>query len=140
MISPLPEWLWPPKLADGDLPWGVCTHRVPRSFGHKVLQDHMTMRGHVTIWKILYLHFYKAYGHCTWNMEYDCHIFSKYLVFQMKNVVFQSKYLALRSKIRNFEKLGFSHLEYEILSISSEIPSISKKVWNPGTLYMYTLA
>ena len=26
------------------------------------------------------------------SMEYDCHIFPKYLVFQMKNLVFQSKY------------------------------------------------
>ena len=26
------------------------------------------------------------------SMEYDCHIFSKHLVFQMKNLVFQSKY------------------------------------------------
>ena len=32
------------------------------------------------------------------NMEYDCHMFSKYLVFQMKNLVFQSKYLVFRSK------------------------------------------
>ena len=26
------------------------------------------------------------------TMEYDCHIFWKYLVFQMKNLVFQLKY------------------------------------------------
>ena len=63
-------------------------------------------------------------------MEYDCHIFSKYLVFQMKNLVFQSKYLVFRSKtldfVRNtryFESV-ISHLEFEILGISS----ISKKV------------
>ena len=31
--------------------------------------------------------------------------------------------------MRNFEILGFSHLEFEILVISSEIPSISK-TWN----------
>ena len=31
-------------------------------------------------------------------MEHDCHVFSKYLVFEMKNQVFQSKYLAFRSK------------------------------------------
>ena len=35
-------------------------------------------------------------------MEYDCHIFSKYLVF-LKNLVFQSKYLVFRSKSLNFE-------------------------------------
>ena len=29
-------------------------------------------------------------------MKYDCHIFSKYLELQMKNLVFQSKYLAFR--------------------------------------------
>ena len=61
------------------------------------------------------------------SMEYDCHIFSKYPVFQMKNLVFQSKYLVFR--FRNFEILGFSHLKFEILGISSEIPSISK-TWN----------
>ena len=67
-------------------------------------------------------------------MEYDYHIFSKYLVFQMKNLVFQSKYLVFRSKaldidrntryFENFEILSFSHLEFEILVISNEIPSI----------------
>ena len=36
-----------------------------------------------------------------WPMEYDCYIFSKYLAFQMKNLVFQSKYLVFR--IINFE-------------------------------------
>ena len=30
--------------------------------------------------------------------EYGCHIFSKYLVFQIKKSVFQSKYLVFRSK------------------------------------------
>ena len=55
-------------------------------------------------------------------MEYDCHIFLKYLVFQMKNLVFRS------NRIRNFEMLGFSHVEFEILGISSKITSISKKV------------
>ena len=43
-----------------------------------------------------------------------------------KNLGFQSKCEVFR--IRNFEILGFSHLEFEILGISSEIPSISKKV------------
>ena len=47
-------------------------------------------------------------------MEYDCHIFLKYLVFQMKNLVFRS------NRIRNFEILGFSLLEFEILGISSK--------------------
>ena len=66
-------------------------------------------------------------------MEYDCHIFLKYLVFQMKNLVFRS------NRIRNFEMLGFSLLEFEILGISSKIPSISKNMWNPGFLmdFMY---
>ena len=35
-------------------------------------------------------------------MEYDCHIFSKYVVF-LKNLVFESKYLVFRSKTLNFE-------------------------------------
>ena len=71
------------------------------------------------------------------SMEYDCHIFSKYLVFQMKNISieihsisiktleFRSKYLVFW--IRNFEILGFLHLEFEIVGTSSEIPSISKR-------------
>ena len=58
----------------------------------------------------------------TRSMEYDCHIFLKYLVFQMKNLVFRS------NRIRNFEMLGFSHFEFEILGISSKMPSISKKM------------
>ena len=32
----------------------------------------------------------------------------------------------------NFEILGLSHLEFEIQGISSEIPSISKRVQNLG--------
>ena len=50
----------------------------------------------------------------------------------MKNLVFQSKYLVFRSKtldVRNLEMPGFSHLEFEILGILSEIPRISK-AWN----------
>ena len=62
------------------------------------------------------------------HLEYDCHIFSKYLVFQMKNLVFHSKHLVFRSKtleyqvfqIKNFKILGFSHLKFEIIGISSE--------------------
>ena len=42
-------------------------------------------------------------------MEYDCHIFSKYLVFQMKNLVFQSKHLVFQTWIL-----------IEILDISNE--------------------
>ena len=37
-------------------------------------------------------------------MEYDCHIFLKYLVFQMKKLVFQSKYLVFRSKTLDFDQ------------------------------------
>ena len=44
----------------------------------------------------------------------------------IENLGFRSKYWVFR--FRNFEILGFSHLEFEILGISSEIPSISKKV------------
>ena len=36
-------------------------------------------------------------------MEYDCHIFSKYLVFQMKNLVFQLKTLDFDRNARYFE-------------------------------------
>ena len=42
----------------------------------------------------------------------------------------RSKYPLFR--IKNFEILGFLHIEFEILGISSEIPSISKEFWNPG--------
>ena len=54
------------------------------------------------------------YMECTDGLKYikyDCHIFSKYLVFQMKNLVFQSKnlvfqskYLLFRSKTLNFDR------------------------------------
>ena len=60
----------------------------------------------------------------------------------MKNLVFQSKYLLFRSKTLNFDRNTryfeseilkyFLHLEFEMLGISNEIPSISKKVSNPG--------
>ena len=57
-------------------------------------------------------------------------------VFQMKILVLQSKYLVFRSKPLNFDRtkieiLGFSHLKFEILGNSTEIPITSKKVWNP---------
>ena len=45
----------------------------------------------------------------------------------LENLGFRSKYLVFR--FRNFEILDFWHLEFEILGISSEIPSISK-TWN----------
>ena len=70
-------------------------------------------------------------------MEYDCHIFLKYLVCQMKNLVLQCKSYYFEPWIlieilgvsnRNSEILGFSHLELEILGISSETPSIPKKM------------
>ena len=51
-------------------------------------------------------------------MEYDCHMIKNF-GFRSKNQVF---------RIKNFEILGFSHLEFEILGISNEIPSISKSV------------
>ena len=38
----------------------------------------------------------------TVNMKHDCHIFSKCLACQMKNLVFQSKYLAFRLKTLDF--------------------------------------
>ena len=45
------------------------------------------------------------------------------LVFRLKNSVFQ---------IRNYEMLGFSHTEFEVLGILTEISSISKKVSYSG--------
>ena len=36
-------------------------------------------------------------------MECDCHMFLKYLVVQMNNLVFQSKYLVFRSKTLDFD-------------------------------------
>ena len=48
------------------------------------------------------------------------------LSISIKNLEFRSKYQVFR--IRNVEILGFSHFEFEILGISSEIPGISKKV------------
>ena len=48
----------------------------------------------------------------------------------MENLGFQSKYEVFQ--IRNFEILGFSHIEYERLSISCKIPSISERCEIPG--------
>ena len=36
--------------------------------------------------------------------EYDCYIFSKYLVFQMKNLGFPSKYLVFPLKTFDFDR------------------------------------
>ena len=52
-------------------------------------------------------------------MEYDCHIFSKYLVFQMKNLVFQSKYLDrntryFESKISKYQVCNTLNLKYQV--------------------------
>ena len=59
-------------------------------------------------------------------MEYDCHIFEKPSVSNEK----PSISIEISSIwIRNFEILGFSHLEFDIVSVSIEIPSISK-TWN----------
>ena len=82
-------------------------------------------------------------------MEYDCHIFSKYLVFQTKNLAFHSKKICIsiknlgfRSKylvfrIRNFKILGFSHLVFEIIGILLEMVQMEI----PGFLvdFMYVL-
>ena len=55
----------------------------------------------------------------------------------MKDLVFQSKYLVFRLETLDFDRNtryfeseipAFSHLEFEILGISSKIHSISKKV------------
>ena len=45
---------------------------------------------------------------------HDCHIFSKYLVFQSKYLVFQSKYLVFRSKTLDFDQ-NTGYFESEIL-------------------------
>ena len=52
-------------------------------------------------------------------MENDYHVFLKYLVLQMKNLV---------SQIKNFKIPGFLHIELEIIVISSEISCISRKM------------
>ena len=59
-------------------------------------------------------------------MEYDCHIFLKCVVFQTKkpNILIEIPSISIINQI-----IGFSHLDFEILGISNEIPSISK-TWN----------
>ena len=60
-------------------------------------------------------------------MEYDCHIFSKYQVFQSKYLVFRSKTLDFDRNTRYFDGIRLSHI-FEILSISNQKPSISIKI------------
>ena len=77
-------------------------------------------------------------------MKHNCHIFLKYLLFQTKNLACHNKSISIANlrfrsrnsnfKIKIFEILGFLHNEIEILSISSQILSISKKVGNTGFL------
>ena len=50
----------------------------------------------------------------TFGMEYYCHIFSKYLVFQMKNLVFPSQNLAFWSKTLDFDR-NTRYLKSEVL-------------------------
>ena len=57
-------------------------------------------------------------------MEYYCHTYFKYLVFQMKNIALDSDQKKIC--IQNFKILGFSDIEFEVLGISSEVPSILK--------------
>ena len=68
-------------------------------------------------------------------MEYGCHIFLK--VFQLKKPNVYIKNLGFRSKTKVFQKiflkiLDVFHIEFEILGIPSEIPSILKKLLNSG--------
>ena len=60
------------------------------------------------------------------SMEYDYHIFSKYLIFQTKNLAFQSKYLVFRSKTLDFDRntryFESEILKYLVLRKSCEIP------------------
>ena len=60
----------------------------------------------------------KSYKHILTHyigyMECDFHIFSKYLVFQMKSLLFQSKYLVFRSKTLDCDQ-NTRYFESEIL-------------------------
>ena len=47
-------------------------------------------------------------------MEYNCHIFSKYLVFQIENLAFQSKYQVFLWKTLDFNR-NTRYLKSEIL-------------------------
>ena len=58
------------------------------------------------------------------------HIFEKSIISIEKVSISNEKNLVFRSKnpvfqIKKFEILGFLHIEFEILGISSEIPGIS---------------
>ena len=82
------------------------------------------------------------------SVEYDYHIFSKYLVFQMKTLVFQSQYVVFRSKTLDFELqiqgvkiLVFQNFWFEIPSIRSKSKVYSWRyfewntrifIWNTG--------
>ena len=56
----------------------------------------------------------EKYGMGITYMQCDCYIFSKYLLFQMENLVFQSKYLVVRSKTLDFDR-NTRYFESEIL-------------------------
>ena len=57
------------------------------------------------------------------HFHFSSSISNENLVFRLKNSVFQ---------IRNYEMLGFSHTEFEVLGILTEISSVSKKVSYSG--------
>ena len=70
-------------------------------------------------------------------MKHICWIFSKYLVFQMKNLVFHRKSWIsieiLDNSNKKFLNTTFKHLEFEIIGLLilkslSEIRSIPKNV------------
>ena len=82
---------------------------------------------------------YSGFSCCSGDYEIRLsHIFETGSILNEKpsisteNPGFRSKYYVFR--IKYFEILDFSHLQFEILGISCEIPSISKKMWNPGLL------
>ena len=80
---------------------------------HTTLQDLKTSHSQITIEKKA-MKITKTSTRKPTFMEYDCHIFSKYLVFQMKNLVFQPKYLVFRSKTLDFDRTT-RYFESEIL-------------------------
>ena len=57
------------------------------------------------------------------SIEYDCHIFSKYLVFQMKNLVFQIKSPLFRSKTLNYDRKNYG----KRMSYIFELPTYNFK-------------
>ena len=52
-------------------------------------------------------------------MEYDCHVVSKYLVFQSKHLVFQSKYLIFQSSDLVFWSKTFDFDQKPSISIKT---------------------